>query len=675
MNPKIASLPSPPQTQAVQDVARAGAPSRSTVLREWARVRSLVAGRRRATYVSTPITSGKRWVDWWITDGRMLQGAEYTRSLRSDVMLPNLQRAGRIVESLRTQLEGVVIDPNVLDVEGWEQDDYLQFWVEVLRLYVARVVLLDGWQYSKGCTIEFSHAIELGIETVDERLRPLSSEDALTLIGDAIQETEQLGVRLYGPAAILAKLRGTPPTRQLFKDETLDQLATTANVAHFVSFAPFTLQQRFARLAGYPANHHFATPREAIAALFAISRNGQVNVRSFRPEAPEGNPFRMGLTRVDDVLDLLTQWGQDKGLHTIVNEMIDTNDGGVSGVAYRGLLEFAPGATPRVVDDETVERCQLPLALGRDVLRTVYGASLPIDEFVGARVELSVHPGRRGWAHEQWIAWQLERRPMAPISRAIRWPHRFSRLIGDKTFGLLLAHHSGFLVPRSTVYLAQSRLFPFQFGSATGTSEIWTRPAPTEKYPGYYPTVRGWVDPTAFFNVWPAYLTNRRTETPSHPMAAVLVQEGVGAQYSGRAGTRDGQLSVAGVHGYGDAFMQGDEAAGTLPPRVLQAVVELYMQLTLVFGEVEIEWVYDGVETWIVQLGPSIDRKPPPAPRGWIRFNYRRGALEEFRSRVVEASRQGVGIVVIGNVDALSHAGEIADLAGVPVVWERQSPA
>ena len=41
------------------------------------------------------------------------------------------------------------------------------------------------------------------------------------------------------------------------------------------------------------------------------------------------------------MLSALKELSADRGLYTIVNESIDEHDGGVSGVAYRNVLEFA----------------------------------------------------------------------------------------------------------------------------------------------------------------------------------------------------------------------------------------------------------------------------------------------------------------------------------------------
>src|SRR5437870_198573 len=80
----------------------------------------------------------------------------------------------------------------------------------------------------------------------------------------------------------------------LYKDEVLDRLSERANVAQFVSFGP-DLRLRFSRLQTFSPNHRFADGKAAVVALLACATDSLVNVRSFRPEQPEGGEFIFGL--------------------------------------------------------------------------------------------------------------------------------------------------------------------------------------------------------------------------------------------------------------------------------------------------------------------------------------------------------------------------------------------
>ncbi|MGE5829561.1 MAG: hypothetical protein ACM30G_14555, partial [Micromonosporaceae bacterium] len=221
---------------------------------------------------------------------------------------------------------------------------------------------------------------------------------------------------------------------------------------------------------------------------------GQVNVRSFLPDRDKGNPFHYGLQRVADVASTVRALAAD-GYSTIVNETIDIHDGGISGVALNDVIEFVPDDTPRGV--EGGEAVSVPLALGLAMLETVYGFPIRLPEAAGQRIEFSLHPLRVGYRRQHALVWELETVERMKVRPTLVWPNRFSRFIGDKAYGLLMADLIGLPVPRTTVIGRVTA--PFTFGRRTGTSEVWTRPCPREQEPGRYPTTRGWTDPYQLF--------------------------------------------------------------------------------------------------------------------------------------------------------------------------------
>src|SRR4051812_47168304 len=168
-----------------------------------------------------------------------------------------------------------------------------------------------------------------------------------------------------------------------FKDDILDRLARRANVAQFVSFGP-DLVQRHAWIRGFPPGHRFASPEEAVAVLLAASPEGSINIRSWQPDNPKSRSFLYGRREAEEILGELRRLAGE-GLYTILNETLDVEDGGVSGVAFGDLLEFAPGDTPRCV--EKPGTCALPRDLGMRVLETVYGFQPALPERREARVE------------------------------------------------------------------------------------------------------------------------------------------------------------------------------------------------------------------------------------------------------------------------------------------------
>jgi hypothetical protein len=441
------------------------------------------------------------------------------------------------------------------------------------------------------------------------------------------------------------------------KDEMLSRLAAQANVAQFVSFAPGPgLPQRHSCLRGHRPDHRFEDAAAAVDALLELSDAGSVNVRSFRGVASKGGPFSYGVTRRDDVLAVLSARAAE-GLHTIANETVDVDDGGVSGVALGGLVEFAPGDTPRAV--ERPGTVALPHDDAMTLLETVYGFRPEVEAAPGERVEFSIHPLAAGVRHTHTILW--EREPVAPVAlrRRLTWPNAFSRLLGDKAFGLLVADLLGLAVPATTV--VGRRVAPFRFGRPTGGGERWLRTCPAEPVPGRFLTQRGWRDPFALL----------AAEDPSgSAVAAVLAQEGVPARWSGAAVPgADGGLLVEGVAGFGDDFMLARAAPVALPERVLDDVRRVGARAAATLGPIRFEWAHDGEVVWVLQLhlatvaasGTTIH---PGTPSRWRRFDPSLG-LERLRELIASVGSDE-GIEVTGDVGVTSHAGDLLRRAAIP---------
>ncbi len=447
-----------------------------------------------------------------------------------------------------------------------------------------------------------------------------------------------------------------------YKDAVLDQLARRANVAQFVSFSP-ALEQRFARVFGYRANNRFADLPAACAALLAASGEQSVNVRSFDPATPKSREFVYGLKTVNAIAANVQRLAAS-GLYTILNETIDVNDGGVSGVALGDVIEFAPGDTPRAV--EKPGTLALPRRVGMQLLETVYGFTPLLERYPGTtRVEFSLHPLRRGFRHEHTIIWELEEVGRSAAKADIRWPNLFSKFIGDKAFGLLIADLLGLPVPRTTVI--GRTIAPFTFGQSTGSGETWFRTSPRVQVPGKYTTVRGWVDP---------FLLMAREDPTGDFIGSVLAQEGVDAVYSGAVvamearNGRPGAITIEGTRGFGDEFMVGRKKRVALPRSIEARVRRLYASAARRLGPVRFEWVADKQRTWVVQFhrgaSPSYGRVIfPGKPATFRRFDVEAG-LEPLRSLIEEVEGTGEGIVLVGDVGVTSHFGDVLRRARIP---------
>lgn len=450
----------------------------------------------------------------------------------------------------------------------------------------------------------------------------------------------------------------------LYKDQILNDMAETVNVAQFVSFAP-DMTQRFCRILGLTPNHKFKTVGEAVETLLNASPEHSVNVRCFKPEQLQGNEFHYGLTKAATVVDHVLRLAGE-GYHTIINETIDVNDGGVSGVSQGSCVEFAPGVTPRFVENaEGASICSLPKAVAEDLLGTVYNC-FPVQlDFAATRVEFSIHPSPRGWKGEHVVIWETG--PDLTVEAAApeyTWPNGFSVHIGDKAYGLLMAYALGYPVPRTTVYDRKDKIRPFTFGYATGSRDIWTRTCPSVPVPGKFSTVRGYLPPFQLMKSDdPAGLT----------VVSCLVQEGVRSVYSGAViSTPYGAPVIEGVEGFGDAFMQGCSSLCVLPQQVADKVEEVHRDLRKKIGPTKFEWAWDGNCVWILQLHVGASQSFgkiifPGTPDRWREF--RAGApLDDLRDLVARVKCCLEGVRVIGRVGLTSHIADILRKAEVPSI-------
>ncbi|MER8873391.1 hypothetical protein NKI04_26415 [Mesorhizobium sp. M0814] len=581
---------------------------------------------------------------------------------------PNEDELKLTAELLRARGSDPIVEPASLFVREWSQQDYLELWQQFIGDHASRILLMDGWEFSGGSASEFCHAHLKGVPTARTDGSPIVARDGLAAIGRAlarIQTLPQPPTNLQNTLraahdqleAMLPTIAYVPTSSVTRKDASLDRLSEIINVAQFVSYEPSDgkPRQAYSRVLGDQPNHTFAGVAEAAKRLLERSVDGSVNVRSFTPESPLSREFIYGLTRVDDVVDAVLRLTRE-GLHTIINETVDIHDGGVSGVVLGSVIEFAPDDTPRAV--EKAGTTSLPLGWGLRLLATVYGFEPDLAVPEDTRLEFSLHPRPRGWRHTHTLGWEIAEHKGLDLPPVVQWPNRFSRMIGDKVFGLLVAHLIGLPVPRTTVI--NRRVAPFAFGQATGSSEVWLRTAPVEQMPGKFTTTHGWSDP---FKIM-------QEEDPEHEsIASIIGQAGVEPQYSGASIVlHRGEIVTEGVRGAGSLFMQGTAKPERLPDYILADVKRLHADATEL-GPVRFEWVHDGERPWVVQMHrgatrSSADVLVPGQAKRWAIFNASQ-SLEELRE-LLASLEPGHGVELRGEVGLTSHIADVIRKANVP---------
>lgn len=140
-----------------------------------------------ATYASCPITSGRRLLRAHIAGQ---PGDVASRECRE----ANLHHAHAVLRDLKARGTTVLIDPTRFnDVPGWHQFDYLRLWLTVIGRHVSRLILLEDWQFSKGCATEFCFARALNLPCLSETLTSIDTRSGIDLIADAVLEMKRAG--------------------------------------------------------------------------------------------------------------------------------------------------------------------------------------------------------------------------------------------------------------------------------------------------------------------------------------------------------------------------------------------------------------------------------------------------------------------------------------------------
>lgn len=463
------------------------------------------------------------------------------------------------------------------------------------------------------------------------------------------------------------------------KGDRLITLSQHYNVSKFiivdkelkVTYQGFNLDQ------DYRSNLHLA-----VAELLKASNLCKVNIRSFKNDSDKGSRFVMGLDMTGSIIKVLEE-NAAEGLTSIVNEWIDPSDTGVSGVILGGsIISFSPDNTSRCV--ESGGCCTLPADVGCNLLKKVYDVDLTYLKAISksSRIEFSVHPNKVGTHEERTVIWDIEDiDPSLSLPEPrIYYPNNFSKLIGNKIFGLCIADimFSGQLnIPIGEVH--NRRLVgTFTVGKLPKDLKKYKRikfrlrTAPAIKEPGKFPDLG---DLGELLNIF------KFNKEEFRNISSGLRQIEIPARYAGSALISEKGILLEGVSCSGEDFMLGRVAPVELP-RNIKLLLErkfniILRSIQLFSGNIKIEWVIDPEgNVWVVQFDlekandlPCKDIIYKGKASNVIDFECSRG-LEELRE-IVNNIEEGEGIRLLGNVGVLSHFGDILREKKIPSSIER----
>lgn len=131
-------------------------------------------------YTSTPITTGKNYLDWLQIGAQEGLNQDLAASREVFVTSKNIEEATLFVRKVRAKYSDLVIDPTRLEnINNWDQGDYHKFWIKVIRQLVSTIVFANGWEYSNGSTLEYICGLEKGISLLTNDFQPLTPDAAL----------------------------------------------------------------------------------------------------------------------------------------------------------------------------------------------------------------------------------------------------------------------------------------------------------------------------------------------------------------------------------------------------------------------------------------------------------------------------------------------------------------
>ena len=155
--------------------------------------------RGQAIYCSSELTTGRRMYEALRKNNAQTKdelkekkGEDWVTENIIKVNFENARRFAEYVEYVRNTIgdNTMVITPAPLDVPGWGQPEYNDFWRRLFHSRIKSVWFNCNWEFSNGCTFEFAVAQDYGLRTFDRDGNLLDRFEGIELIRAAIQQLE-----------------------------------------------------------------------------------------------------------------------------------------------------------------------------------------------------------------------------------------------------------------------------------------------------------------------------------------------------------------------------------------------------------------------------------------------------------------------------------------------------
>jgi len=163
--------------------------SDTTNINQLAQVYRTVVSDKSAIYISTPMTSGLLYMNAFKELTEVEKKIGLTAENRSSLFKKNCQHARSVAAMTRLHFPtSIVINPTCVEIKGWEQNDYLTFWRQVIIDNVQVIRFVNDWHYSNGCAYEFLIGAITNKVMIDEDENTIYPEKGRELIQAAYFE-------------------------------------------------------------------------------------------------------------------------------------------------------------------------------------------------------------------------------------------------------------------------------------------------------------------------------------------------------------------------------------------------------------------------------------------------------------------------------------------------------